>query len=525
VDADRVQSFDGFVASRVGGFLRLGWLLTGDWARTDAALERALAQVWPRWPAADGAGVSPETAVRQAMIVGTSRKASPMSPQDVAGLTGLDRPGGPDVAELRRAVLAVLGSLPSAERAAVALAAAEPLAEWDAADALGVSSAEWLSLLADARRRAASLTPTAATALDAAAAAVPDVPFAADLAVRSRRRAQRGQRRRHLLSATVCLLVVAAVAVPVSLTSDGAPPRGDVGIVAPTRPGVPPAVVAERLVDPLPVPRTCIEPPDGASDPVFPLQTGAASAVWFRFCPADEREGIDVVPFAPDLTVVDSDLDRLVDSWLQADDLNTKLCGLQGYTFRPTVRMHVGTQDGMAHVIDLQVSSCGTVSVDGERLDAAGRAAFVRTLRLLGRAALQNVDEPGVPPADALRCPTRPEAVSTLAHTAVPDYPQVRGLSLPLPAVGAVLCRYLPPTDSAAATVEQRVLGALQAEQLRAAYLARYAERQPCIKAASGVRYGLVFLDPTGSRRVVTAGEPCVGPWLSELLYLSYQAM
>jgi hypothetical protein len=72
--------------------------------------------------------------------------------------------------------------------------------------------------------------------------------------------------------------------------------------------------------------------------------------------------------------------------------------------------------------------------------------------------------------------------------------------------------------------VEQRVLGAVQAEQLRAAYLARYAPRQPCIKAASGVRYGLVFLDPTGSRRVVTAGEPCVGPWLSELLYLSYQA-
>lgn len=524
MDADRVQSFDGFVASRVGGLLRLGWLLTGDWALTDTALERALAQAWLRWPASESTGVSPETAVRQAVIATTSRDASPMPPQDIAALRDCERPGGPDAAELRRAVRAVLASLPAAERAAVALAAAEPLAEWDAADALGVSTAELRSLQADARRRAAALSPAAATALDVAATAVPDAPYAADLAARSRRRAQRGQRRRHLLSAATCLLVVAAVAVPVLLTSGGDTPVGDSGVVAPTRPGIPPLVLAERLVDPLPIPQTCIEPPDGADDPVFPLQRRAADAAWFRFCPPDESAGVDVVPFAPDLTVVDSDLDRLVDSWLRANDLNTKLCGLQGYTFRPTVRMHVGTEDGMVHVVDLRVSSCGTVSVDGELLDAAGRAAFVRTLRLLGRAALQNVDEPGVPPAGEVRCPTRPEAVSTLARTTVPDYPQVRGLTLPLPAVGAVLCRYLPPTDFAAATVERRVLGAVQAEQLRAAYLARYAPRQPCIEAASGVRYGLVFLDPTGSRRVVTAGEPCVGPWLSELLYLSYQA-
>ena len=523
MDADKVQSFDGFVASRGPGFLRLGWLLTGDWARSDTALERALAQVWVRWSVLDSSAMSPETAVRLALITATSQDASATPPLDELALQDLDRPGEPDIADLRRAVLTVLGSLPAAERAAVALAAAEPLAEWDAADALGVSAAEFRSLQTDARRRAGSLAPAATTVLDAAAAAVPAAPFAADLAARSRRRAQRGQRRRRLLSVATCLSVVAAVAVPVLLTSDADAPRDDVGVVSPTRPGIPPLVLAERLVDPLPVPQTCLEPPDGASDPVFPLQTEAASAVWFRFCPPDDRRDIDVVPFAPDLTVVDSDLDRLVDSWLRADDLNTKLCGLRGYTFRPTVRMHVGTQDGMVHVVDLRVSSCGTVSVDGELLDAAGRAAFVRTLRLLGRAALENVDQPGVPPGGNVRCPTRSGAVSTLAHTAVPDYPRVRGLALPLPAVGAVLCRYLPPTGSAAATVEQRELGAVQAEQLRAAYLARYAPRQPCVKAASGVRYGLVFVDSTGSRRVVTAGEPCVGPWLSELLYLAYQ--
>jgi hypothetical protein len=135
--------------------------------------------------------------------------------------------------------------------------------------------------------------------------------------------------------------------------------------------------------------------------------------------------------------------------------------------------------------------------------------------------------------AEPLFCPSRIEEVAGFARTTVRDFPQVASLPLPLPAAGALVCRYSPPVHQAPGQQgpQTRFLGQDAAEELRAAYLARSTSSAPCADSGAGTRFAVVMTDATDSRRSFTVdlgscaavrgpagASGAAGPWMWELL-------
>lgn len=118
-DAD----FERYVAARWSSLVRVGWLLTGDWAAAEDLVQSALTRSWTRWPLIRSQQ-DPEAYVRKVMLTtyldGKRRRSS-------SELVTAALPERPTSGDLGRAVedrtdLAVaLAELPPRQRAVVVL--------------------------------------------------------------------------------------------------------------------------------------------------------------------------------------------------------------------------------------------------------------------------------------------------------------------------------------------------------------------------------------------------------------------
>ncbi len=555
------DAFDRFVAARGPALWQLAWLLTGAPDRADELLEQAFARVLPRWPELDRGGsagvASPEAVVRRELIaVYLARPgAPPQAPRPLPDPAGPGAGAGaePDILadagdgtlERRcRDLLAVLATLPPRQRAAAVLHHGAGVAEWEAADALDVSSDELAALVASAGQQGRRSTARANGLLAGLADVVPDgAPDAASDQGRVRRvrsRAAATRRRRSLGYAAAVGVLVALVALPVLLTDPASsdPASSDPASPAASAPGAtggPTGAslpLAQRLVDPLPIPDRCATVADVPDSPDYAYELFGADVVWLRFCPATDTSGaLDALDFAPDDTVVDREVDRLVDSWATPGS-GPAACHPTGGIHDSLIRMQAGTLDGSLHVVDMRVGCTGKVSVDGQAGAADSRTAFTQAVSLLGAERLAEVEEPGVVRPAAVFCPAGADGVLDFERTTVSDYPQVPGLSVPLPAVSALVCRY-DGGQPAGPGPRGVVLGRPAAETLRAAYLSRSDQPMSlrCRPALGTAEYGVVLSDATGSHRAFVAEVgPCgsvrgpggsegpAGPWLAEVL-------
>ena len=115
----------------------------------------------------------------------------------------------------------------------------------------------------------------------------------------------------------------------------------------------------------------------------------------------------------------------------------------------------------------------------------------------------------------------------------IPDYPPTAGLTMPLPAAAALVCRYEPSRDGAPPRLlESFAVSAADAEQIRVAYLAQgRSPRVGCVQNPGAPLFAVVLVDETGSWRTfgVDSGQcdTLVGPdfdvgyaghWLVELV-------
>ncbi len=547
-------SFEDLVGSRGAALWRLAWLLTGQDERAEELVEVALARVWPRWSELTRDGESPETAARRELVAAflrTSRPpdrpwsgwvrrarasfdrrdaepvaATPSAAVDVLGPaagSGVGADSGPEPDDRRTALLRGLGRLEPEQRAALALARSGDLSRWDAADALGVGSDRFDSMEQGAESRLRAVDVRAAELLPALPEVVPPPPYDATRAARVRDRARGDRRRRRRRTLVAAGVAAALIGVPVLLsqTADPDDAAGDDAGLA----------VADSLVDPLPIPDRCVELPDEPPAPDIAYDADGAEAVWMRFCPAPDVSGdLDAIDFAPDVTIVTLDLDQLVDRWTEAPT-GPLSCDYQAFAGQGTIRAQLGTLDGALHVVDLRVGTCGTISVDGVELSVEGRTAFAEAVGVLGTELLGQVDAAGGTVAEPTFCPSRIEEVAGYSRTTVRDLPQVRGLPLPLPAAGALICQYPPSAEAGPQDPETRFLNREDAERLRAAFLARPALVSPCPQSGAGTRYAVVVTDVTSSRRTFTvdlggcaavrgpaSATGAAGPWLTELL-------
>jgi len=526
----RPASFDELVASRSGAWWRLAWLLTGDSWRAQELLELALSRVWRRWGGIDLAQGGPEAAVRRELVTAyleTARRSGANDRSQLAADRSVGDVLGPEretLDELRARVLMALAVLAADQRAAVALSRSAGLSGWDGADALDVSRDQLTALVAEAEAVATASDRRGGELLRRVADVVPDPPYDAALAARARARAGAHQRRRRLRSAALVGVLAAVVVIPVLVSQDPTSGPGE-GMSAAAREGA----AAERLVDPLPIPEECAEVPDDPPPPDIGYDPELSEAVWLRFCPALDVDGrLRAIAFAPQTTLVSQGVDDLLDRWTTASNRQVPCTR----SFRPghgTVRTQVGTLDGALHIVDMRVGACGSVSVDGQRVGVSGREAFADAVRLLGAEQLEQVDDQDGAVAEPLFCPTNIEQLARFTRTTVPDYPQVEGLPLPLPAEGGLVCRY-PRFGPAQLEVTGRFIGPVTAEQMRAAYLARLDPAPSCGLARRDA-YGVVLGDVTGSRRAFTVdlgscgavhgplgASGSAGPWLTEVV-------
>ena len=526
-------SFDELVASRSGAWWRPAWLLTGDSWHAQELLELALSRVWRRRGGIDVTEGGPEAAVRRELVAayletarrsGEKDRSPPAEPAAERLAIDVLGPERETLDELRARVLMALAVLAPGQRAAVALSRSPGLSVWDGADALDVSRDRLAALVAEAEAVATASDRRGGELLGRVADVMPDPPYDATLAARARSRAAAHQRRRRLRTAAVVGAVAAVVAIPVLVSQDPTSDPGEATSATQRE-----AAAAQRLVDPLPIPEVCAEVPDAPPPPDIGYDPEFSEAVWLRFCPALDVDGrLRAIAFAPDTTLVSQDVDDLVDRWTTASNRQVPCTR----SFRPghgTVRAQVGTLDGALHIVDMRVGACGSVSVDGQRVGVSGRQAFADAVRLLGEEQLEPVDDQDGAFAEPLFCPTSIEQLARFTRTTVPDYPQVEGLPLPLPAEGGLVCRY-PRVGPAQIEVAGRFIGPVTAEQMRAAYLARL-DPAPSCGLTPREAYGVVLGDVTGSRRAFTVDLGSCGavqgplgasgsaePWLTDVV-------
>lgn len=133
-------SFEAFVSSRQGRLLRLGWLLTGDWAHAEDLVQSSLSRVWPRWPGLDPAGA--DAYVRQVMVNQSTSWWRRRWHAEVPTMHLPDEAAG-DVwaeADLSLALRAALAKLTLRQRTTVVLRYFEDLTETQTADAMHCSA-------------------------------------------------------------------------------------------------------------------------------------------------------------------------------------------------------------------------------------------------------------------------------------------------------------------------------------------------------------------------------------------------
>lgn len=137
--ADRAE-YQEFVIARWNRLLRLGFLLTQDWAAAEDIVQTALVKAWFAWPKVRG---EPEPYVRK-IIVNThvSSLRGGWRRQEITSAVLPDRAGSADVsgqAHDRDAVWTALRGLPPRQRAVLVLRFFEDLSEAEVARVLGCS--------------------------------------------------------------------------------------------------------------------------------------------------------------------------------------------------------------------------------------------------------------------------------------------------------------------------------------------------------------------------------------------------
>ncbi|MDQ3415791.1 MAG: hypothetical protein M3474_01535 [Actinomycetota bacterium] len=527
-------SLDELVAHRGPAMWQLAWLLTGTETAADLLLEECLVRVLLRRRQCEDGGHDAEAVVRHQLVAtylaghhdepGPTPLTAPDPAANEPDVLGRDSDA---VEDLRRQVLVMLAALPARHRCALVLQHSLDVAEWQAADALEMSTAQLVEAVADAAEMAGRVTMRAPTLLGCLHQVVPQPVGESARMRRVHDRVSRSRNRRSLVYVSLSAALIALVVVPIAL-SDPAPSPGQEASEPATLP------FAQRLVDPLRIPDSCADVADVPEPPGYRYELFGADAVWLRFCPADDAGGaLAALAFAPDDTVVDREVDRLVDGWALGGP-GPAACHPTAGIRDGLVRAQVGTLDGSLHIVDMRVGCARSVTVDGRAGAVDSRTALTEAVSLLGSERLAEVAEPGVVPPQALFCPTDPARLLGLERTTISDYPKVRGLSMPLPATSALVCHY--PADSAAGaradSPRGRLLDAPAAESLRAAYLSRSSQPpdRDC-QSADGDRFGAVLSDATGSRRTFMArlggcgsvrgplgAEGPAGAWLAELL-------
>lgn len=528
------QPFDDFVTARGGMLWRTAWLLAGD-GSADELLHVALARTWSRYrhgepPAAldDEVLAALVTAYlprrEQVPAVAAHRPGGAREPS----WTDDDRPPAVPRAvpgpEPRAELMAGLGALTPHQRAVVVLVHAERRDRAEVTALLGWSPHRVVELEVQASDvlRGTFLTsdPGAASARGAVATAalddeetywlrrrlsegVPEPPYAPDRGREARRRG------RHRRSAGVLAGVGATLAL---LGLIGASLVGDDASTTASDPG-PGAPGRRVLVDPPYVPRACADVPDEPPYPDLPLDQDLASVYWLRFCPTRDPLGsLGSLGFAPDLTTVSSDLDALVRRWVEQPGFEP--CGYRSpvpathpyETTDGTVRMQIGTADGVTHVIDIDTGECGAVRVDGRTVAVDGRQVFAEAVAAVSQHVAERYDtgppRPTPGAGNRARCPPDPDRPGAAERTVTRDYPYVRGLALPLPVEAGLICSYRSGAGPGPVLLTSARVRGTAAEQIRAAYLAGLPPAsEPCRPRPGAGRYVVVLADVTGSWR------------------------
>lgn len=525
-------NLDELVIHRGAALWQLAWLLTGTEAAADLLLEECLTAVLLRRGQRPDSGNDAEALVRHELVA-TYLAGHHDEPPPTLATANAPAASEPDVlgrdpdavADLRRQVLAMLASLPARQRCALVLQHSLDVADWEAADALEMSAAHLAATVAVAAEMAQQTTVRAPTLLGCLHQVVPQPVGESARMRRVRDRVTRTRKHRSLMYGSLSAALIALVVLPIAL-SGPAPSPGQGASEPATLP------LAQRLVDPLRIPDSCADVADVPEPPGYRYELFGADAVWLRFCPADDDEGaLAALDFAPDDTVVDREVDRLMDGWALGGP-GPAACHPTAGIRDALVRAQVGTLDGSLHIVDMRVGCARSATVDGRAGAVDSRTAFTEAVSLLGSERLAEVAEPGVVPPQALFCPADPARLLGLERTTISDYPTVRGLTMPLPATSALVCHYPADRPGGADSPRGRLLGAPAAESLRAAYLSRSSQPpdRDC-QSPDGDRFGAVVSDATGSRRTFMArlggcgsvrgplgGEGPAGPWLAELL-------
>jgi len=143
---DLEESFDAFVRTRGGHFLRVAVLLTGSPTEAEDLLQASLERLYRAWPRLDVAESAPDAYLRR-ILVNTRRswwrtkwrRESPVAavPERPDPAAGTDPADGYALGALVRAALA---ELPRQQRAVLVLRYIEDLPEASVAGLLGVSA-------------------------------------------------------------------------------------------------------------------------------------------------------------------------------------------------------------------------------------------------------------------------------------------------------------------------------------------------------------------------------------------------
>lgn len=139
--AERERGFDAFVRDSSRGLLRVGWLLTGDWATAEDLVQTALVTTWRKWRTIRRAD-RPAVYVHRVMMTTYLGWRRRRWTGEVPSADMPDRAAGPDEFgrfDLQQSLRSAMHRLPPKQRATITLRYFLDLSERATADALGCS--------------------------------------------------------------------------------------------------------------------------------------------------------------------------------------------------------------------------------------------------------------------------------------------------------------------------------------------------------------------------------------------------